>query len=380
MPDGCRPKVGRERGGIHCHPQVHGQCGCQHDQGGRLVDHQLQRGELRRTRDPKRGHGGEKYFSSKLLLAGDANPDTIPFRAFLSRYAHYVLLRSQSFGGMFDEIGQLPTAAAAASVGKKGKQADKKASKAAAAAASSKPLTSTCLREEYLNAARVLLKAGAVCTLKDGEECENTAIASERVASDLIGLTTAVAVALNRALKDSKSKNDPILLKKWCLFYRDELLPQTKAMIKKTSPKLDAFGLFLPSRMGASVAPDVLEKGLQDNEEGENAEEGEVAAKQQQQQQQGEPEELDDDDDDEEEEETAAAMPSRRSSGEEATGKTTAATTATPTEDVEKPRPVKATVSSAGEAVTEEDEAVEEEAGFDEEYEYEEEEYYDDEE
>jgi hypothetical protein len=46
-----------------------------------------------------------------------------------------------------------------------------------------------------------LLKAGVVCQLKEGEECENTAIASELVASDMIGLTTAVAIALNRALK-----------------------------------------------------------------------------------------------------------------------------------------------------------------------------------
>ena len=62
--------------------------------------------ELRRTRDPK--HKGDKYFNSKQLLAGDANPDNIQFRAFLSRYAHYVLLRAQSFGGMFDEIANAP--------------------------------------------------------------------------------------------------------------------------------------------------------------------------------------------------------------------------------------------------------------------------------
>jgi hypothetical protein len=109
----------------------------------------------------------------------------------------------------------------------------------------------------------MLLKAGVVCQLKEGEECENTAIASERVASDMIGLTTAVAIALNRALKDDDLKGaDPALLKKWCVFYSQHLLPQTKVMVKRTSPKLDAYGLFLPSRMGATVAPDILEKGL----------------------------------------------------------------------------------------------------------------------
>jgi hypothetical protein len=79
----------------------------------------------------------------------------------------------------------------------------------------------------------------------------------------MIGLTAAVAMALNRALKSDDLKGaDPALLKKWCAFYKDELLPQTKVMVKKMSPKLDAYGLFLPSRMGTSVSLDLLEKGL----------------------------------------------------------------------------------------------------------------------
>jgi hypothetical protein len=130
-----------------------------------------------------------------------------------------------------------------------------------------KPITSTNLRVENLEAAILLLKAGVACQLKEGEECENTAIAAERVASDLIGLTTAVAIALNRALKgDTLDGADPAIIKRWCEFYSEQLLPQTRAMVKKTSSKLDAYGLFLPSRMGASLSPETLQKGLKAEE------------------------------------------------------------------------------------------------------------------
>jgi hypothetical protein len=214
--------------------------------------------ELRRTRDPKRK---DKYFSSKLLLAGDSKPETIPYRAFMSRYAHYVLLRAQCFSGMFDEISQQPA------------KPDKKKS-----LTSNKPITSTSLRLEHLNAAEMLLKAGIVCQLKEGEECENIAIAAERVASDMIGMTAAVAVALNRVLKDKNIlvNADTALIKNWCKFYSEELLPQTKSMIKKMSPKLDAYGLFLPSRMGASVSQDLLEFGLNLEEDSTIASEDDV--------------------------------------------------------------------------------------------------------
>lgn len=207
--------------------------------------------ELRRTKDPKRK---DKYFNSKQLLAGDSKPENIPFRAFMARYSHYVLLRAQCFGGIFDEISQKPTPP----------KRDKKSSKAAP---TMKPITSTNLRVENLEAASMLLKAGVACQLKEGEECENTAIAAERVASDLIGLTTAVAIALNRALKgDTLDGADPAVIKRWCEFYSEQLLPQTRAMVKKTSSKLDAYGLFLPSRMGASLSPETLQKGLKAEE------------------------------------------------------------------------------------------------------------------
>jgi len=273
--------------------------------------------ELRRTRDPKRK---DKYFNSKQLLAGEATLENAKYRAFLSRYAHYVLLRAQCFGGMFDEISSLP-------------KVDKKKAP--------KPITSTSLRTEHLDAAAMLLKAGVACQLKDGEECENTAIAAERVAADLIGLTTAVAIALNRALKDGAMKGaDPVLLKKWCEFYKDDLLPQTRAMVKRTSPKLDAYGLFLPSRMGTTVSPDLLERGL--NLDGE-AEAEDISSKAIEEESSSKASEAEDEEELEEEAES---------------GK----------------RPAAAAVAA------EEEEAVEEEAQFDEEYEYDEEEYYDDEE
>ena len=169
----------------------------------------------------------------------------------MARYSHYVLLRAQCFGGIFDEISQKPTFS----------KRDKKSS--SKTAAKTKPITSTNLRVEHLEAAQMLLKAGVACQLKEGEECENTAIACERVASDLIGLSTAVAIALNRALKtESLEGADPALIRRWCEFYSESLLPQTRAMVKKTSSKLDAYGLFLPSRMGATLSPETLQKGL----------------------------------------------------------------------------------------------------------------------
>lgn len=116
---------------------------------------------------------------------------------------------------------------------------------------------------DHLDAAKLLLKTGVACVLKNGEECENTALAVERVASDLLGLTTAVSGALTKCLKgDDLNGADPALIKKWCEFYSEELLPQTRGMVKKTAPKLDAFGLFLPSRMGPTLDQDLLQKGL----------------------------------------------------------------------------------------------------------------------
>jgi hypothetical protein len=318
--------------------------------------------ELRRTRDPKRK---DKYFNSKQLLAGDTSPETIKFRAFMSRYAHYVILRAQCFGGMFDEISTMP------------KQVDakkKKGSSAASAAAAPRPITSTCLRTEHLEAAAVLLKAGVACQLKDGEECENTCIALERVVADLIGLTSAVALALNRALKntDDLKGADPAIIKKWCEFYKQSLLPQTKMMIKKTSSKLDAYGLFLPSRMGTSVSPEMLQKGLdlqvatepaQDAVKG--GEEGEttaVAEKEKADVVKGDDDKAksdkDDDDDEKEDDHEEPSTTTRRS----AKGETT----------------TKQTPSSQAKEARKQEEATEEEA--DDEYEYEEEEYDDEEE
>ena len=280
--------------------------------------------ELRRTRDPKRK---DKYFNSKQLLAGDNKPESSGFRAFMSRYAHYVLLRAQCFGGSFDEIKNLPTPPK----DKKKKQPPPK------------PITSTCLRTEHLEAASMLLKAGIACQLKDGEECENTAIAAERVVSDLIALTGATAIALNRALKDDAKGADAGVIKKWCEFYSEDLLPKTRSMVKKTSPKLDAYGLFLPSRMGATVSQDLLQKGLKMEESDSSP------AK----------------DDEEETEEK-----------EVATDSTEDAETAVEDKEVEEEKKTDAD-SQAAEAA--EEEPVDEEGEEYDEYEYEEEDYYDDE-
>ena len=204
----------------------------------------------------------------------------------MGRYAHYVLLRAQCFGGMFDEIAAPPAK-------------DNKKKKAAP-----KPITSTSLKADHLDAAKLLLKTGVACVLKNGEECENSALAVERVASDLIGLTTAVNGALTKALKGDLNGADTALIKKWCLFYSEELLPQTRAMVKKTAPKLDAFGLFLPSRMGPSLSQDLLQKGLKLDEESSAAEE-DAPAKEASSEEEKESDKADDDDEEEEVEEDA---------------------------------------------------------------------------
>jgi hypothetical protein len=157
---------------------------------------------------------------------------------------------------MFDEIAGPPPNETKATAKKQKKSAPK-------------PITSTNLRQENLDAAKLLLNAGIACVLREGEECENTALAVERVASDLISLTGAVAKALNQALQyDEKAEDggaggaDPILLKKWVEFYSEDLAPKTRAMVKKTAPKLDAFSLFLPSRASDTVSQDLIQKGL----------------------------------------------------------------------------------------------------------------------
>jgi len=127
----------------------------------------------------------------------------------------------------------------------------------------------------------LVLQAGLMCTLRDGEESENTATCMERVASDLIALTTATAIALQRGLADNNNNNryDAELMKQWCLFYQEELVPKTRSTMKRTSRKLDAYGLYLPSRMGAAVPPELIAKGLTgavvEEEENENQEEEE---------------------------------------------------------------------------------------------------------
>lgn len=214
--------------------------------------------KMRRTEDPKRK---AKYFNTKQLLAGYSSPANIAFRAFLARYAHYVLLRVRCFGGLFCEIGENPTPA------KKHASRSSKSRSSASSSLPQKPITSTRLRKEHLDAAKLILKAGLTCKLRQPEECENTAIAMETVVADMIGLTTAVAKALNSALKSKYEEGDTMmpdraLIQLWSEFYSQDLLPQTKAMMKSTTPTLDAYDLFLPSRIGTTVSQELLQKGL----------------------------------------------------------------------------------------------------------------------
>jgi len=135
------------------------------------------------------------------------------------------------------------------------------------------------LRKEHLDAAKMLLKTGCACILKNGEDCELTASCAERVALDMTALTTAVAVALNRALKGKESSNaDPEIVKSWCEFYAQELLPKTKSMLKKSSVTLDSYGIFLPSRMGAVVSQSLLDIGLRGKEEEEEIADDSIGA------------------------------------------------------------------------------------------------------
>ena len=183
-------------------------------------------------------------------------PANSGYRAFLSRYAHYVLTRAQTFGGVFNEISlaqSVPSSPGRKSSGRKS------SSKASAAKPKSPPLC-----EEHLKFARMVLKAGLACNLHDGEECESTAMCLERVAADLMGLTSTVATALKRELKGGEGGGDcdPELVRRWCEFYSGELLPDTKRFVKRITGKLDVYGLYLPSRMSASLPPELLEKGL----------------------------------------------------------------------------------------------------------------------
>lgn len=131
---------------------------------------------------------------------------------------------------------------------------------------SSENITSTRLKKEHLDVAKLVLKDGLACMMRPEEVCEITAHAIERVASDMIGLTTAVGIALNYALKNYDDPNDMLLdkalIKLWCKFYLLELLPETSAMIKSVTPILDAYGLLLPSKMGTTVSEDLLQKGI----------------------------------------------------------------------------------------------------------------------
>ena len=209
-------------------------------------------------------------------------PENQGYRAFLSRYAHYVLTRAQTFGGVFNEISLASMPSSSSSPpSKKGSSSGRSKSKVDGKKPKNPPLC-----EEHLKFAQMVLKAGLACTLHEGEDSESTAMCVERVAADLMGLTAAVATALKRELKQSSSSSGEVsssssssdeLTKQWCEFYAEELLPETKKFCKKVTNKLDAYGLYLPSRISASLSPELLERGLKlggsrTNTKAENAE------------------------------------------------------------------------------------------------------------
>merc|ERR1719310_908667 len=216
---------------------------------------------LRKTKDPKRSGGGSRgastrYFDSKVLIGPDNDPDNSGYRAFLSRYAHYVLTRAQTFGGVFNEI-SLAHMAASAAPARKGRSSRSKGSAGGGGAAAKKPKHPP-LSAEHLKFSQMVLKAGLACTLHDAEESESTAQCVERVASDLMGLTAAVATAIRRELKGAaptEGEASDELVRQWCAFYADELLPETKRFCKKVTGRLDAYDLYLPSRIKDGLSP-----------------------------------------------------------------------------------------------------------------------------
>ncbi|GMI06475.1 hypothetical protein TrVE_jg1435 [Triparma verrucosa] len=213
--------------------------------------------ELRRTRDQKRK---EKYFNSKLLLtvAGADGTDIAPFKAFLARYAHYVLLRAQCFGGAFGEIsggGSRRSRSSAASI------------------------VSGGLRPEHLEAAKMILAAGGKCALKKGEDCDITASCVERVVNDMKSLTGAVGKAIERAVKnggEGLSSADKKLVSQWCTFYETDLCPKAKEMLKESQSTLDRYGLFVQGRVGGASKEAIrIGKELGEEVGGEGGDEGE---------------------------------------------------------------------------------------------------------
>ena len=208
--------------------------------------------ELRRTRDPKRK---DKFFNVRQLMEGGKQGEKdgrdVEFKQFMGRYASYVLLRTQCFGGQFTEI----SGPAGGARGGRGNGRTQKKGKEALAA------TSTSLRAEHLEAVKMLLKSGCACRAMEGELCDNTAVCLERVGMDLNALAAAVAGALSRALKGG-TEVDGELLRKWCEFYKLELMPQVKEFVKESGRKLDQYGLFIGSSRGQGVSEELLTKGL----------------------------------------------------------------------------------------------------------------------
>jgi len=210
---------------------------------------------LKHRRDIKRGKRG-MYFARSLILKLDGKGDSNKYKKILSKYTRYVLLRTQCFSGMFSELDHTQSI-----IFSKLGDIDQKL-----------PLDSesthipcfisTSLNQDNLDAAKLVLRAGVACSALSCEKySEHIAVAIECLVTDLIGLVRVVGNTLNVALAQddtNKNKKTQILLDRWCDFYIQLLLPQTKQVIRTTMPLLDRYGLYLPSRTGGSLRNELL--------------------------------------------------------------------------------------------------------------------------
>lgn len=218
--------------------------------------------ELKHSRDVKRGKRG-MYFARSLILKLDGKGDSNKYKKILSKYTRYVLLRTQCFSGMFSEIDHTRSNLFSS-------LDDVDQNLSLCSESTYIPyFTSTNLNQDNLDAAKLVLRAGVACSALSCEKySEHIAVAIDCLVKDLIGLVNVVGNTLNVALTQhgiNKKNENQILLDRWCDFYIQTLLPQTKQVIRITMPLLDRYGLYLPSRNGKNLKNELLVEGSRVN-------------------------------------------------------------------------------------------------------------------